>query len=162
VKPFASAFLVLVAVSILNRCFAQADNDRLSSCKPKTKAEKLVFAKLKALPEVKDFHAAVKAKKDIPDIVISVPDKFSTDYSFQVGVIHPDAFRTYFWLVINPKTLRVYYEDFSSEGKMDIPIEKWRYWRNRPEIEKEHDWVNGELVVFKDTKHDKKKSRKTQ
>ncbi len=133
----------------------------VSTFKPKTKTEKLVFAKLKALPEVKDFFAAVKAKKDKPDIVINPPEKSHTDYSFQVGVLYPDVFRTYFWLVINPKTLKVYYEDFSSEGLMDVPIETWRYWKNRPEIQKSHKWVNGKMVVLEDEKHVKKKSSKT-
>ncbi|HVV55148.1 MAG TPA: hypothetical protein VHC47_07485 [Mucilaginibacter sp.] len=131
----------------------------LSSFKPKTKTEKLVFGELKSLPEIKDFYAAVKAKGDKPDITINPPDSSFKVYRFQIGVSYPDIFRTYFWLAIDPKSLQVYYEDFDDEGIQDITLQQWRYWRKRPKFQKLHKWVNGKIVVLEDKPHAKKKSR---
>lgn len=113
----------------------------LSHHKPKTKTEKLVLDKLRSLTEIKD-HYKMKGEGK-PDIMIDAPDSDFKNYRFQVGFLFPEIFRTYFWLSIDPKTLQVYYIDFDDEGMQDIPIEKWRYWRNRPEFKKLHKWVKG-------------------
>jgi len=68
----------------------------------------------------------------------------------QIGIDYGDSFRTHFWLLINPKTFQIYYEDFDDEGMQTITIQQWRHWRKRPEFNKPHKWVNRKLVVLKD------------
>lgn len=136
-------------------CLAQ---DLLSTYKPKTKTEKLVIAKLKALPEIKK-HYNYKIKGGRPDILIDPPDTAAKYYRFQVGFSYPDIFRTYYWLSFDPKTLQVYYADFDDEGMQDITLQQWRYWRKRPEFDKPHKWVKGKLVVVEYKKHVPKKNK---
>jgi hypothetical protein len=148
VKPFASAFLVLIAASILNRCFAQ---EVLSVYKPKNKTEQLVIAKLRSLPEIKDWYASsAKTGKVRHDILIGAPDSSFSAYRFQVGLHYTDEFRTYFWMAIDPKNFKVYYIDFDDEGMQDINLEQWRYWRDKLPFKKTHKWAHGKLLVLKD------------
>lgn len=126
-------------------CLAQ---DMVSSYKPKTKKEKLVIAKLKSLQEIKELYS-MKAKHK-RDIVIGPPESTFKFYRFQVGTDFGDRFATSYWLEIDPKTLRVYYDDFDAEGVQTITLQQWRYWRNKPEFNKIHAWKNGKLVVLKD------------
>jgi len=133
---------------LIQPCLAQ---DLASSYKPKNKIERLIIAKIRAVPEVKDFFKYVK--RDKPDFIINPPGSTDSNcYAMQVGIDYGDVFRTFFWLLINPKTSRVYYEDFDDEGMETITLEEWRYWRKRPEYDKPHKWVKGKLVVVKDTK----------
>ncbi|MBS1530615.1 MAG: hypothetical protein JSU01_09930 [Bacteroidetes bacterium] len=147
-------FTVLLFVA--TNCCAQ---DLVSVYRPKTKTEKLVINQLKSLPEIKDLYARRPGKDYKFDVMINPPDSEQKDYRFQVGTDHPDRFATNYWLSIDPKTLQVFYEDFDDEGVQDITLEKWRYWRRRPEFQKRHKWVKGNLVVLKDEKHGKTKSR---
>jgi hypothetical protein len=123
--------------------------DLASSYKPKNKTERLVIAKIRALSEVRDFDNYVQ--KDKPDFIINPPSPtFNNCYSMQIGIDYGDIFRTHFWLLINPKTFQIYYEDFDDEGMQTITIQQWRHWRKRPNFNKQHKWVNGKLVVLKD------------
>ena len=122
-----------------------------SSYKPKNKTERLIIAKIHALPEIKDFFKYVK--KDKPDVIINPPDSTHNNcYTMQVGIDYGDVFHTYFWLLIDPKTFKVYYEDFDDSGMETITLQEWRYWRKRPEFHKPHKWVRGKLVVVKTEK----------
>lgn len=150
-KPFILIFFSFIT----NFCFAQ--DDIVSTFKPKTKTEKLVIAKLKSLSEIKEFYAE-KVKEGRHDIIINQPDKSQKDYLFQVGTLYPDIFRTYFWLAIDPKSLQVYYEDFDDQGIQDITLTQWRYWRNKPAFNKIHKWVKGKVVIVEYKKHVQKKS----
>jgi hypothetical protein len=90
-----------------------------SSYKPKTKTEKLVIAKIRALPEVKDFYNYVQ--KDKPDFIINPPDSTSNNcYAMQIGIDYGDSFRTHFWLLIDPKTFKIYYWDLFVESGSGI------------------------------------------
>ena len=128
---------------LIQPCLAQ---DLASAYKPKNKTERLIIAKIRALPEVREFFKYVQ--KDKPDFIINPPDPtYNNCYAMQVGIDYGDIFRTHFWLLINPKTFQIYYEDFDDEGVQTITLEKWRYWRKRPEYNKPHKWVKGKLVV---------------
>ena len=116
-----------------------------STYKPKNETERLIIAKIRALPEVVDFYKYVK--KDKPDFIINPPDSTNNRYAMQVGIDYGDIFRTHFWLSIDPKNFQVYYEDFDDEGMETITLQQWRYWRNKPEFAKPHRWVKGKLVV---------------
>ena len=119
-----------------------------SSYKPKNKTERLIIAKIRALAEVRDFFKYVK--KDKPDFIINPPDSaYNNCYAMQVGIDYGDIFRTHFWLLIDPKTFQVNYEDFDDSGMEAITLQEWRYWRKRPEFDKPHKWVNGKLVIVK-------------
>jgi len=133
-------------VFILLACFVQSlwAQDLASSYNPKNKTERLIIAKIRALPEVKEFFNYVK--KDKPDFIINPPDSaFNNCYAMQVGIDYGDIFRTHFWLLIDPKTFQVYYEDFDDSGMETITLQEWRYWRKRPEFK-------GKLVVVKTKK----------
>ena len=149
------AFLFSMSVFFGQTCFAQ--DDMVSTFKPRTKTEKLVFAKLKALPEIQEFYT-YKIKGGKPDIVINPPDTFSKYYRFQVGVDYPNIFRTNYWLSIDPKTYKIYYWDFLDTADRDISLQQWRRWRNDPGFQDNHTWKNGKLMVIKYKKHVKKKS----
>jgi len=115
----------------------------------KKQTERLVIAKIRALPEVRDFYNYVQ--KDKPDFIINPPSStYNNCYAMQIGIDYGDSFRTHFWLLINPKTFQIYYEDFDDEGMQTITIQQWRHWRKRPNFNKPHKWVNGKLVVLKD------------
>jgi len=123
--------------------------DYVSSYKPKNKTEKAVLAKLKELPEIKEHYASRKNPK--PDIIMGEPDSQSKYYRFQVGFDYGDRFGTNYFLSIDPKTLQVYFDDFSDEsGDKSIMLEQWRRWRVNPGFNKPHKWVNGKLVSLKD------------
>ena len=137
------AFLIIFSICLIQVCLAQ---DLASSNKPKNKTERLVIAKIHALPEVRDFFKYVK--KDKADFIINPPDSNNNyRYAMQVGVDYGDVFRTFFWLLVDPKTFQVYYEDFDDSGMEAITLKEWRYWRNRAEFNKPHKWVKGKLVV---------------
>ena len=68
----------------------------------------------------------------------------------QIGIDYGDSFRTHFWLLINPKTFQIYYEDFDDEGMETIALQQWRHWRKKPEVNKPHKRAIGKLVVLKD------------
>src|SRR6185437_3424978 len=143
-------FTKSVFLFILFACTAQTLTSQVlaSKYKPVNKTEKLIIAKIRALPEVKDFFDYVK--KDKPDFIINPPDPaFNNRYAMQVGIDYGDVFRTHFWLLIDPKTFQIYYEDFDDSGMEAITLQEWRYWRKRPEFDKPHKWVNGKLVVVK-------------
>ena len=139
-------------------CFAQ---DLVSAYKPKTKEERLVIAKLKSLPEIKDLYARPPGKDYKFDIMIDPPDSQQKNYRFQVGTDHADRFATSCWLSIDPKTLRVYYWDFLDTANSDISLQQWRRWRNDPRFQDNHTWKNGKLIVIKYKKHVQKKSSHT-
>lgn len=122
--------------------------DLVSTYKPKSNTEKLVINKLKSLPEIRSRHSS--SQEAHADIMIDPPDSSNKYYRFQIGFDYRDRFATNYWLSINPKTLQVYYSDFDDEGVQDITLEKWRYWRKKPEFQKRHKWVKGKLVVLKD------------
>jgi hypothetical protein len=126
-----------------------------SAYKPRNKTESLVIAKIRALPEVKDFYKYVQRNK--PDFIINPPDSSNNCYAMQIGIDYGDIFRTHFWLLIDPKTFQVYYEDFDDDGIDIITLQQWRYWRTKPGYQKPHIYKDGKLVVLKD---DKKKSSK--
>ena len=121
----------------------------VSSYKPKNQTEKTVLAKLKELPEIKKHYASRKNPK--PDIIIGKPYSQSNYYRFQVGFDYGDRFATNYYLSIDPKTLQVYFDDFSddeSPGK-SITLAQWRKWRTNPGFNIPHKWVKGKLVVLK-------------
>jgi hypothetical protein len=139
------AFLLIFLFFLIQPCLAQ---DLASSYKPKNKTERFIIAKIRALPEVRDFFKYVK--KDKPDFIINSPDStFNNCYAMQVGIDYGDMFRTHFWLLVDPKTFQVYYEDFDDSGMEAITLQEWRYWRKRPEFDRPHKWVKGKLVVVK-------------
>jgi len=143
-------FTKLVFLFILFACTVQTSTSQFlaSKYKPANKTERLVIAKIRALPEVRDFFDYVK--KDKPDFIINPPDlAFNNRYAMQVDIDYGDIFRTHFWLLIDPKTFQIYYEDFDDSGMEAITLQEWRYWRKRPEFNKPHKWVNGKLVVVK-------------
>jgi hypothetical protein len=148
------AFSFSISVFFVQNCLAQ---DLLSTFKPKTKKEKLVIAKLKALPEIVQHYAA-KGESN-RDVIVNTPDADNREYSFQVGTDFTDRFSTNYYLYIDPKTYQVFYLDFLDEsGGKSITLEQWRYWRNKPEFNENHKWVNGKIVVLKYKKHVPKKS----
>ena len=128
---------LFIRLNIIQFCIAQ---DLASSYKPKNKTERLIIAKIRALPEVRDFFKYVK--KDKPDFIINPPNPtYNNCYAMQIGIDYGDIFRTNFWLLIDPKTFQVYYEDFDDSGMQTITLQEWRYWRKRPEFDKPHKWV---------------------
>ena len=139
------AFLFCISVLLVQTCIAQ---DFVSQFKPKSKTEKLVFAKLKSLPEIKE-HFAHKISGAEPDIMINPPDTSQKYYRFQVGFSYPDIFRTHYWLAIDPKTYKVYYWDFLDTANRDIPLLQWRHWRKNPIFHDNHTWKNGKLIAVK-------------
>ena len=78
-KPLILIFFLFLATA----CFAQ--DDMVSTFKPKTKTEKLVIAKLKSLPEVKELFTQPQDSYYKCDIEITPPDSQSTNYLFEVG-----------------------------------------------------------------------------
>ncbi len=123
--------------------------DYVSSYKPKNKTEKVVLEKLKELPETKEHYASRKNLK--PDIIMGKPGLQSKYYRFQIGFDYGERFSTNYYLSINPKTLQVYFDDFSDEsGDKSITLSQWRRWRANPGFNKPHKWVNGKLVILKD------------
>jgi hypothetical protein len=138
------ALLLIFSFFSIHACLTQ---DLASTYKPKNETEKRIIAKIHALPEVMDFFKYVK--KDKPDFIINPPGTTDRNcYAMQVGIDNEDIFRTHFWLLINPKTFQVFYEDFDDSGMQTITLREWRYWRKRPEFDKPHKWVNGQLVVI--------------
>jgi len=124
-----------------------------STYKPKNKKEKLVLAKIYALPEIKEWLTAHKKSK--ADLIIDVPDS-TENYSIHVGLANLGMFRTSYHLSINPKTLAIYYDDFmDTSGVKSITLKRWRQWRNKPGFHDLHIWKAGKLVVLED---DKKKN----
>ena len=124
-------------------CLAQ---ELASSYKPKNRTERLIVAKIRALPEVRDFFKYVKKGK--PDFIINPPNQtYNNCYAMQVGTDYSDVFRTNFWLLIDPNTFRIYYEDFDDAGSEFITLQEWRQWRKMPGYYKPHKWVKGKLVV---------------
>jgi len=120
-----------------------------STYRPKNNTEKTIIAKIKALPEIKEWYKTTK--KSDPDLLINIPDSPSENYRIQVGISNLNQFRTSYHLSINPKNLQVYYEDFFDEsGDKSITLAQWRHWRSNPGFNKPHKWVNGKLVVLKD------------
>jgi len=138
-------FLFSISVLFVKTCVGQ---DFVSQYKPKTRTEKLVFAKLKSLPEIKK-HYNYKIKGGEPDIVINPPDTSQKYYRFQVGFSYPDIFRTYYWLSIDPKTCKVYFWNFLDTANRDIPLLQWRHWRKNPIFHDNHTWKNGSLIAVK-------------
>lgn len=121
----------------------------LSTYKSRNKTEKLVLGKIKRLPEIKEHYALKKNGK--PDVIIGPPYSKIKYYQFQVGFDLPDRFSTNYYLTVDPKTLQIYYEDFSDEsGDKSISLQQWRYWRNKPGFNLLHKWEHGKLVVLKD------------
>lgn len=138
-------FLLISAFLLIQPCLAQ---DLASTYKPKSETERLAIAKIRNLPEVMGFFDYVK--KDKADFIINPPSPtYNNCYAIQVGVNYNDSFRTYFWLLINPKTFKIFFEDFDDTGMETITLQQWRYWRKRPEFKKPHKWVGGKLVVVK-------------
>lgn len=150
-KPLIFFYLLVFTTS----CFGQVF---LSSFKPRKKKDKEVIAKLRSLPEVKDLYAQPPGKDFRSDILFDSPDSEHPRYQFQVGTDHKDRFSTNYYLSIDPKTLQVYYEDFDDMGEQDITLKQWRSWRNKPEFNKPHTWVNGKLVIVNYNKNVQKKS----
>ena len=141
-------FFIIYLFFPIQHCLAQ---DLASEYRPKNKTERIIIAKIRAVPEVKDFYKYVKSGK--PDFIIDPPGTTDKNcYAMQIGTDYGDVFRTNFWLLINPKTLQVYYEDFDDEGMETITLQQWRYWRRRPEFHKSHKWVRGKLVVVETEK----------
>lgn len=140
--------LVALSIFCLSIQIATAQ-DFVSSYKPKNQTERTVLAKLKELPEIKEHYTSRKKPK--PDIIIAEPYSQSKYYRFQVGFDYGDRFDTNYYLSIDPKTLQVYFDDFSDEpaGK-SITLAQWRKWRSNPGFNKPHKWVKGKLVVLKD------------
>lgn len=119
----------------------------VSQYKPKNQTEKTILVKIKALPEIKEWLAA--HKKSHADLIFNIPDSPFEDYSIQIG-IGEDMFRTSYWLYINPKTYAIYFNDFFDEsGSKAIPLEQWRYWRNKPGFFDLHKWQHGKLIILK-------------
>lgn len=130
--------------------------DLISSYRPKNKTEKLIIAKVCALPEVKEWFKT--AKKSEPDIMISLPGSTQKYYWFQIGLSNLGMFRTNYHLFVDPKTYQIFYLDFFDEsGYKPIALGQWRHWRSNPGFFKAHRWKAGKLVVLKD---DKEKSGK--
>jgi hypothetical protein len=80
------------------------------------------------------------------------PHSQSKYYCFQIGFDYGDRFGTSYYLSIDPKTLRVYFDDFSDDefpGK-SITLTQWRKWRTNPAFNMPHKWVKGKLVIVKD------------
>ncbi|MBS1528632.1 MAG: hypothetical protein JST19_23500 [Bacteroidetes bacterium] len=149
-KPLFLICLLFIAGS----SYAQ---DLVSAYKPRNKTEKLIIAKVKALPEIKEWYITAKSSK--PDLIINLPNSSERYYSFQVGISNFNMFRTNYYLFVNPKTFTIYYNDDMDEsgGKL-IPLEKWRYWRSKSGFFKMHKWINGKLVALKDKKYAPTKS----
>jgi hypothetical protein len=127
-----------------------AAQDLASAYHPKNKTERHVIEKIRALPEVKDFFKLVQ--KDKPDFIINPPNAtYNNCYGMQIGIDYGDSFRTHFWLMINPKTMDIYYWDILQSDQF-ITLQQWRYWRTKPGFKKPHLFKHGKLVVLKDDK----------
>jgi hypothetical protein len=125
--------------------------DLASAYKPKNKTERLVIAKIRDLPEVRDFYKYIQRNK--ADFIINPPDPaYNNCYAMQVGIDYSDIFRIHFWLLIDPKTFQIYYEDFDDSGIDIITLREWRYWRKKPEFDQPHKWVRGKLMLVKTEK----------
>jgi hypothetical protein len=150
-----SAFSIIFSFSLIQPSAAQC---LASSYQPKNKTERLILAKIRALPEVRDFYNYVK--NDKPDFMINPPESSSNNcYAMQVGIDYGDVFHTYFWLLIDPKTFKIYYWDLPVEsGSGIITLQQWRYWRTKPGFDKVHVYKNGRLIVSQTENHAKKKS----
>ncbi len=146
-KPFIkSTILFILLIALFQSATAQYF---VSTYKPQNQTEKLIIAKVRALPEVKEWFKT--AKRSDPDIEINLPDSSRKDYWFQIGIGNFDMFRTNYHLFVNPKTLAIYYnDDMDTSGGKLIPLKQWRFWRSKPGFFKIHAWKNGKLVVLKD------------
>jgi hypothetical protein len=142
VKTFIKLPLFIVFICLTQISSAQY---LASAFKPKNKTEKLVIAKVRALPEIKEWLQTNKPSK--PDLIINLPDSPSgstsisdTHFSIQVGISNFDMFTTSYYLYVDPKNLHVYYNDYFDEsGSKLITL--------RLSI---HKWKDGKLVVLKD------------
>ncbi len=144
--------LILFIFSLFFGIFYCHAQEMASTYKPKNETEKLLIAKIRALPEVKGFYKY--AGKEKADFMINQPYvAINYCYGMQIGIDYGDIFRTHFWLLIHPKTFKIYYWDFGSEGEEQIiSLQAYRHWRKRPEFHKPHKWVNDKLAVTNSSK----------
>ena len=113
----------------------------------KDKTEAIILAKVRALPEVKEWF--VTAKKSKPALEIGKPTMERKYYSVQVGISNMDIFRTNYRLFVDPKTYKIYYWDQLDSANSNITLQQWRYWRTKPGFNKMHYYNKaGKLVVL--------------
>jgi len=130
-----------------------------SSYKPRNETERMALAKVRALPEVKEWFKTAKRSK--PDIEINLPDSTQKYYWFQIGISNFDLFRTSYHLFVDPKTFTIYYnDDMDDSGGKLITVKRWRLWRSKPGFFEIHTWKAGKLVVLKDDQKKSSKSKK--
>lgn len=103
-----------------------------------TKAERIILAKVGALPEVKSFVNI--AKDSNPEIMIAkTPEKGFKFYWVQVGLGNLGRFRTNYDLYVDSKTYEIFYLDrFTDPGEQQLTLNQWRKWRKLPVWQKWH------------------------
>ena len=146
-KPYYKSLLLIIFCSLFIPKESTAQQFA-SSFKPKNKTEKLMIAKLRVLPEIKEWFKT--AKKSDPDLLIKEPDSTQKYYMIQVGLSNLDMFRTNYYLYVDPQTLQIYFWDEMVDHGHDIlTLKQWRYWRTKPGWHEMHYYKNGKLLIVK-------------
>jgi hypothetical protein len=137
---------ILFFIIIIARLSVRAQEAHLPIKKPLT--EKMVLAKIRAIPEVRAYLK--ETKRDEAMLMIARnPEPGYKYYWIKVGVNNLDMFRTSYDFYVDPKTSKITIWDQLDSAGSNISLRKWRYWRNRPGYYDNHYYKNGELIVWK-------------
>jgi len=113
------------------------------------KANEVILAKVKALPEVNRFMETAKSSK--PELLIGrEPDAHFKYYWVKVGLTNLDMFRTTFDFCVDPKTYKVNYWDLLDKNQSMITLAQWRNLRTSPGFSKPHSYKKdkkGKLIL---------------
>lgn len=165
------ALFFLVCLSILAACTSAQTPSFVIQPPPKAppvapevhneKLEAKVLAKLRTLPEVKEFLR--DAKQDPGLLIQGEPKPGFKYYWVQLGIGMNDMFRSTINYCVDPKTLDVYYwdvfaDDLGFSDSAIIPLSYWRQIRNTPGWDKRHTYKHGKLVVLPELPHYGKKT----
>ncbi|OCX54606.1 hypothetical protein BEL04_10265 [Mucilaginibacter sp. PPCGB 2223] len=144
-----AGFMVLAALGLL--CL-QSNAQHKSAQKPKEKIEALVLAKVKQVPEVKQFFRTAAGQR--PDLMMDRrPDGDFMYYEVKMGLTGGDIFRTAERFCVDPRTMKVYYwdvmaDDMAFSSSAIITLEQWRKLRKTAAWQKPHTYKAGKLVAL--------------
>ena len=110
--------------------------------------EKMVLAKIRAIPEVRTYLKDNK-KDEAMLMVARNPELGYKYYWIKVGVGNLGMFRTSYNFYVDPKTSKITIWDQLDSASSNISLKRWRYWRNKPGYYDNHYYKNGKLIVWK-------------
>jgi hypothetical protein len=127
---------------------AQSSHHRIINQTKQEKTDALVVAKIRALPEVKQFlHIANKS--ELPDVMIDDTPDSTNNWRYRIKVGYSKyMFCSVLIFNVDPKTLTIYYEDFMDESVSEITLQQWRRWRHDPRFNYLHTFKHGKLVAL--------------